>query len=100
MATEPAHARLPITHLSTESKVFFRGGGRTFTFFPPGPSFGSRPSAAGAAVGGRVEGPLLGPSPEFDGIGLSAKEEGGAAEEAEPSGPAVLQSGELGNFEA
>ena len=40
----PAHA-----HLSTESKVFFRGGGRTFTFLPA-PAASLRSGASPAAL--------------------------------------------------
>lgn len=49
-AVQHARLRKVSTHLSTDSKVFFSGGGRAFTFLAGGPSL----SACGGGRGGSV----------------------------------------------
>lgn len=51
LSQQPAHSTGPPAHahLSTESKVFFRGGGRTFTFLPA-PAASLRSGASPAAL--------------------------------------------------
>lgn len=84
----PAHA-----HLSTESKVFFRGGGRTFTFLPV-PAASLRSGVSPAALPPLPS--LLPLLPPGAGAGLGGV--GGSPRLSRPS-PGTRQSeDELGNL--
>lgn len=87
-ALPPAHA-----HLSTESKVFFRGGGRTFTFLPvPVASLRSGVSPAALPLPpSTFPPPLLLP-----GAGLGGA--GGSARFSRPSPGTRQSAAELGNL--